>query len=254
MSSIDAPPSSITPHPGSRALGVAFSCLLLLLGVAFAAAWATRELPLFSLLPPGGQVPDIRPEQRLDLHRTFFTIWAALLLVAPALCLFAFRRRSHRASEWWLAFWTAALIAFLVHFYWAVVVIYGNDWSRILHTPRVSAPILDTVFALWWCADVLLAWMLRSEALWVRVQRLGVHALAFILFFMGAAREGELPASRALGWALLIAVALCVAIRWIKIARPRDTAAASPARPAHRATSAHSNSRRRSQDTSKKPR
>ena len=219
MSSIGAPPSSITPRPGTHALGVAFFCLLLLLGVAFAAAWATRELPLFSLLPPGGQVPDIRPEQRLDLHRTFFTIWAALLLVAPALCLFAFRRRSHRASEWWLAFWTAALVAFLVHFYWAVVVIYGNDWSRILHTPRVSAPILDTVFALWWCADVLLAWMLRSEALWVRVQRGGAHALAFVLFFMGAAREGELSASRALGWALLVAVALCMAIRWIKIVR-----------------------------------
>lgn len=67
-------------------------------------------------------------------------------------------------------------------------------------------PRLDTVFAVWWVVDVLIAWLWRSEALWVRVQRWGVHALALLLFFMGAAREGELAASRTLGWLLAAGV------------------------------------------------
>lgn len=208
-----APRSDLTPLPGPRALSAAAIALVLTLAAAFLAAWFTRELPIFSLQPPDGGAADILPGQRLDLHRTFFTIWAALVLVAPALCLFPFRHRSAFAAEWWLAFWTASLLAFAVHFYWAVVVVFGNDWQRILNTARVSAPRLDTVFAVWWVVDVLLAWLLRSEALWVRAQRWGVHLLAFVLFFMGAGREGELPASRALGWALAVAVALSLVLR-----------------------------------------
>jgi hypothetical protein len=60
--------------------------------------------------------------------------------------------------------------------------------------------------------DVLIAWLWRSEALWVRVQRWGVHALALLLFFMGAAREGELAASRTLGWLLGVAVVVSAVI------------------------------------------
>ena len=69
-------------------------------------------------------------------------------------------------------------------------------------------PRLDTVFAVWWVVDVLLAWFYRSDALWVRAQRVLVHLLAFILFFMGAAREGELAASRTLGWLLAAGVVI----------------------------------------------
>ena len=198
--------AKLTPRPTAQALRLAAGGLLLLLGAAFATGWLTRDLPLFALHPPGGGSPDMRPDQRLHLHITFFTIWAALLLSVPALALFPLRQRSPKAASYWLALWTVAFIAFAVHFFWAVVIVFDNDWQRILHTPRVSAPVLDTVFALWWAADVALAWTLRSEAPWVRVQRVGVHALATLLFFMGAAREGEQLASRLLGWTLAAGV------------------------------------------------
>lgn len=198
---------------------LALLCLASLLALSLATAWFTRDVSIFSLSPPDGGAPDMRADQRFDLHFTFFTIWSALLLVIPALCLLPFRSRSAFAAQWWLAFWTASLIAFAIHFYWAVQVIFGGDWARILHTPRVTAPRLDTVFAIWWCADVLIAWLLRSEAVWVRVQRIGVHLLAFLLFFMGAAREGELLASHALGWSLGIAAASALAwwaLGWLR--------------------------------------
>lgn len=178
-----------------------------LLLVFLAAAW-TRDLALFSLAPPGGGAADVLPAQREDLHRTFFTIWASLLLAAPALALLPLTARSEFAARAWRICWTASLLVFVVHFWWAVVVVFGNDWSRVLHTPRVSAPRLDTAFAVWWCVDVVLAWSMPPDRRWVRVQRIGVHLLAFVLFFMGAAREGELPLSRALGWTLAITVAV----------------------------------------------
>ena len=205
--------STVTrPDPSAkrRALWLAAIGLLITTALAFAAAYWTRDAALFSLQPPGGGTADFAPTQRQDLHRTFFTIWASLLLAAPAMAFFVSRHQSERHFQLWRAFWTASLLVFSVHFYWAVVVMFGNDWSRILNTPRVSAPRLDTVFAVWWCVDVLLAWTLKGEPWPVRVQRWLVHILAFILFFMGAAREGELVLSRLLGWGFAGVVALAV--------------------------------------------
>jgi hypothetical protein len=209
------------PPPARRsALIATLSIAGLSLSVVFAAAWWTREVPLFSLAPPGGGPADIAVLKRQDLHVTFFTIWASLLLATPALALFPSISRSALAHDVWRVLWTASLLVFAVHFYWATVVIFGNDWDRILHTPRVSAPRLDTVFAVWWVVDVLLAWMLGSEAWWVRAERAGVHLLAFVLFFMGAAREGELAASRTLGWLMAVVVAAGMIAWTLKARRP----------------------------------
>ena len=206
----------------SRSAGITLALSGLSLAVCFAAAWWSRDLALFSLTPPGGGTADVVEALRQDLHLTFFTIWASLLLATPALALFPTIRQSARVYQTWRIFWTASLLVFAVHFYWATVVIFGNDWQRILNTPRVSAPRLDTVFALWWVVDVVLAWTTRTEAVWLRLQRLGVHLLAFVLFFMGAAREGELAASRALGWFMAVVVAAGL-IAWLARRREHTT-------------------------------
>jgi len=205
-----------------RAAGVTLALSGLLLALCFGAAWWSRDMALFSLTPPDGGAADVAEALRQDLHLTFFTIWASLLLATPALALFPAIRQSARTYRAWRIFWTASLLVFAVHFYWATVVIFGNDWQRILHTPRVSAPRLDTVFALWWLVDVILAWTWRTDAWWLRLQRLGVHLLAFVLFFMGAAREGELVASRALGWSMVVVVAAGL-IAWLVHRRQRST-------------------------------
>jgi hypothetical protein len=214
-------PASPRPDSADRTAFLASLTLagLSLLVVFWAARW-TRELPLFSLSPPGGGAADIAVAQRQDLHVTFFTIWASLLLATPALALFPLIRRSASAHTVWRVLWTASLLVFAVHFYWATVVIFGNDWARILNTPRVSAPRLDTVFAGWWVIDVVLAWTLVSDAGWVRVERAGVHLLAFVLFFMGAAREGELATSRTLGWMMTVVVAAGI-LAWARRACAR---------------------------------
>lgn len=172
---------------------LAVVCLVLLLGGVFLAASSTQNQDFFTLRPPGGKEADVFTEaQRLNLHRTFFTAWAALILVTPALCTFLFRRDSASAARYWLAFWTVGFVAFLVHFCWAVCVLFDGEWSRILQAHvRVSAPRLDTVVTAWWGLDVLLAWLVQSERGWIRIQRVVVHLAVFVLFFLGSAIQGE---------------------------------------------------------------
>ncbi|HEX7998544.1 MAG TPA: hypothetical protein VF528_09150 [Pyrinomonadaceae bacterium] len=219
-------------RPTARQMVVAAMCLVIVLGGAFLAASLTRDKPIFSLsppreknAPPDVQVPpDLKEVQRLDLHRTFFTAWAALILVIPALCTFLFRRSSKSAAGYWIAFWTVSFAAFLVHFYWAVAIIFGNDWSRVFNTTRVSAALPDTIFTVWWGLDVLLAWLIQSETAWIRIQRVLIHLFAFILFFAGSALEGEIWWSKALGFAMGVVVLLSFLIWCIRRLKKRNPA------------------------------
>jgi hypothetical protein len=199
-------------RPTPAQLALAAICLLVAVAAAYAGASATQTQDLFSLTPPpskgapAGTVVAPDTTSRLVLHRTAFTAWAALVLAAPALCAFLFRR----TSGWWLAFWTVGFAGFAVHVYWAVFMFFGGDWNRMMHSTRVSVPITDTLFTLWWGVDVLLAWMTVGEGKLIAVERWLVHLMAFILFFAGAALQGDLALSRALGWGLLTAVAISV--------------------------------------------
>lgn len=218
-------------RPTARQMLTAVICLVVVLGGAFLTASLTQDKAIFSLSPPAGKKappnvqvpPDMSETQRLDLHRTFFTAWAALILVTPAFCTFLFRHSSKSAAGYWLAFWTVSFIAFLIHFYWAVVVVFGSDWNRILNTTRVSAALPDTIFTIWWGVDVLLAWLIQSEGVVVRIQRVLVHVFGFILFFAGSALEGEIWWSKALGFAMGAAALIAFLIwltRWLKRRKP----------------------------------
>ena len=216
-------------RPSAREMLIAVICLVIVLGGAFLTASLTLEKKVFSLIPPPEKTaptnvpvsPDIQETQRLDLHRTFFTAWAALILVTPALCAFLFRRSSRSAAGFWLAFWTVSFIAFLVHFYWAVVVIFGNDWRLIFNTTRVSAALPDTIFTVWWGLDVLLAWLIQSEGFLIRIQRVLVHLFAFVLFFAGSAVQGEIWWSKALGFAMAATVLIAFLVWLLKRRNPK---------------------------------
>ena len=218
-------------RPGKREIAVTAIAFIVIVGSAFIAASLTQHQQIFSLSPPGQAAHDIEEPHRLVLHQTFFTAWAALILVTPALCTFWFRTSSERAARYWLAFWSASFLAFLIHFYWAVVIFFDNDWERIFNTTRVSAPLPDIVLVVWWGVDVLLAWLSLSETALIRIQRAVVHLLAFVLFFAGSALEGEILLSRALGFlmgaAVLISFVLWL-IRWLKARGSRRGGESNP--------------------------
>jgi len=149
------------------------------------------------------------------------------VLVTPAFCAFPFRR-SRSGAAWWRAFWTAGFIAFAVHFYWSIFVIFDGDWGRINDTTRVSAPVAGTVLIVWWALDVLLAWLVPSRKWWIETERAIVHLAALLLFFGGSAIQGEIWWSRALGYAMAAAVALSCGA-WLVQRLRKGTAAPVPA-------------------------
>lgn len=215
-------------RPTRRQLTAAALCLVVAIGTAFVAANVTRNERIFSLSPPTKEPisqsvtsNDIPETRRVDLHRTFFTAWAALLLVTPALCLFPFHRASPNAAGYWLAFWTAGFLAFVVHLYWGIFVIFEGDWSRISTSPRVSAPVIDIVFAVWWGLDVLLAWTVHRESRLINLERTVVYMLAAALFVAGSAIEGEIWLSKAIGFVSGGAVALSLLVWFTRHLRDR---------------------------------
>lgn len=98
-------------------------------------------------------------------YRVVLSIWAAILLLTPALCFHVFSR-SRAANTYWRFFWTFAYLAFLVHLYWAIFGTFGGDLGAMFHSSEGLAPNRcrvienpgpDLVLAAWWGVDVILA-------------------------------------------------------------------------------------------------
>src|SRR5271163_4376733 len=157
------------------------------------------------------------PTHTVLYYRVIFTIWAAILLLTPALCFHVFSI-ADAPNSFWRAFWTFAYLAFLAHLYWTIVAMFHLNWGEIFHSQQgvvinqemaVDHPGPDLFLAAWWGIDVLLAWLVADHK-WVRVQRGAVHLLAFVMFF-GAftlATKASIVA-HLLGIVMFAAVAIC---------------------------------------------
>ena len=135
------------------------------------------------------QAPGL-PVHTVLYYRVILTVWAAILLLTPALCFHVFSVAG-APNSFWRPFWTLAYLAFLTHLYWTIVVMFHLNWFEIFHSQQgvvtdperaVDHPGPDLFLAAWWGLDVLLAW-LAADHKWVRVQRGGVHLVAFAMFF-----------------------------------------------------------------------
>src|ERR1700719_933026 len=157
------------------------------------------------------------PVHSVPYYRAVFTIWAAILLLTPALCFHVFSV-ADAPNSFWRAFWTFAYLAFLAHLCWTIVGMFHLYWAEIFHSQQgvaadpekvVDHPGPDLFLAFWWGFDVLLAWLVADHK-WVRVQRGAVHLLVFAMFF-GAftlATKASIVA-HLLGIVMFVAVTVC---------------------------------------------
>jgi hypothetical protein len=155
------------------------------------------------------------PEARQDLlhSRVIYTIWVSLGFLIPAVFLFFFPYGGRRREVYWLLTWSAALLAYLVHFYYTFGVMF--HWSlKELYTAQrpiiATSNLIDTV---WWTLDVALAWFVADRK-WIRVQRVLVHLYVPITFFVSAVviKHGFV---RGLGIAMTIGLVLGILVRFI---------------------------------------
>jgi hypothetical protein len=145
----------------------------------------------FSLAPPGELIPDLAEHQRPLLTKTFLSAWATIILLTAALCFYIFRDSSRLAARWWLLFWFASLISFLIHIYLGVSALGGWRSPRLTLPPWVPISIM-----VWWIIDVIFAFKDRHVLPFTRPL---LHVLLFVLFLWASLGEGELVLSQSFG-------------------------------------------------------
>jgi hypothetical protein len=155
----------------------------------------------------------IGPEQTQnpDLYRTKLTIWATTVLLIPTLCLYMFRGVSQPVENYWRLMWTFSFLAFCVHFYYGTFVEMGGFGDTFVKQgPWIAGP--NFFLTMWWMVDVILVWSLKSRALWVSIQRLGLNVFIFGVFVITnifLRNEAIWP----LGVLFTVVVVLCFGIR-----------------------------------------
>lgn len=122
---------------------------------------------------------------------TLYTIRVTILLLIPALAIFPWLRREPAWWPYWRLFWTWSYIAYLTHFFWTVLGVFGGDIPRIFDDPRVSSPAFNFVLTSWWGLDVLLAWRATHPAGWIRAQRAALQAVTFLAFVVAAGVQAQ---------------------------------------------------------------
>jgi hypothetical protein len=157
-----------------------------------------------------------------DRYRTIYTIWAAILLLIPALCFYIFSDASRALYNYWHLFWTFSYVAFLFHFYWAVFIIFKGIHGTFVGQGSLIAG-MNFLLTAWWGADVVLSWLVSSSPTWLRLERAGAHLFVFAVFSITTLVLRPTPVTKALGLALTIAVAASLVIRLAV----RDSAPAS---------------------------
>ena len=148
----------------------------------------------------------------LPQYRMIYSIWVSLVLTIPALCLYILPRISQTRYNLWTLLWTFAYCAYLIHFYYAVFVHYHGSFKEMIDHQGFKIAGPNLLATAWWGLDVVLAWSIDSSICWVRVERILIHLLVSVIFFVSSIIifKGFV---NVLGYTMAAAVAVCLAIR-----------------------------------------
>lgn len=188
-------PLTITPTPWQRpSLGI-FAASFFLFGVAIAVALLGPEV-----------------QNNLDLYRTLYAMGAAIALAVPAILLYALGLDRPSLRNLWRLFWSFALVAYLVHLIYAILLLYklyyltgSSAWGAMLSHYGLALAGFNILISVWWVADVVLAWSGLART-WITIERMVVQLLvvAGALVAVTPAAENNLaPLAYALGMALV---------------------------------------------------
>src|ERR1700730_11761627 len=154
-----------------------------------------------------------------DFHyfATINAITVSIILLIPAIGA-VILRRLHGPGPGWLMFWTAANLAFLLHLYHGIHGVFADHWTWIFHDrpnldagkpARVTNPYGDTLIAVWWTLDVILAWTASNRLHWIRAERGILHLVLFVSALVSSIVLSSNSYVRGWGITLLIVAVLC---------------------------------------------
>ena len=123
--------------------------------------------------------------QNLLLARVRASSWVALALFGAAFCLYLWPGDSPRRRNLWLLFWTFAFLAYLVHFAYSVLGLYGGSLVAVWRSQRPLIAGSNFLVTGWWALDVLLAWLRRAPK-WRSVPRTVIHVIILVTFLVSS--------------------------------------------------------------------
>jgi hypothetical protein len=187
--------------------------------------FTTTFVPFALLLAAAMMVPEA--PQILDHHRAVYTIealvyyraifsiWLTIAFLIPAEVLFFLPGDSARKRNYWLLCWTFGFLAYMVHFYYTVGVVFHGSLREVYAKQGVVIATSNLLVTAWWGFDLLLAWLVRSDAKWIRVQRTLAHLYIPLTFFISAVviKRGFV---RGLGIVMTVGILISIALRLIR--------------------------------------
>jgi hypothetical protein len=154
----------------------------------------------------------------LNRYRTIYTIWATTVLLMPTLSLWIFSASGPIAFNCWHLLWTFTYGAFLLHFYWAVFVIFGGIPETFAGMGALIAG-MNFFLTAWWGFDVLLSWIAPPWIRWIRIERAGAHLFVFAIFVLTTLVLRPTPVTKVLGILLVTITALSLLV-WFVVRAP----------------------------------
>jgi len=199
-----------------------FTCTFVPFALLLAAAMMAPETP--QILDNHRAVYTI---EALVYYRVIYSIWLTMAFLIVAEVLFFLPGDSDRKTNYWLLCWTFGFLAFMVHFYYTIGVVFHGSLREVYAKQGVIIATSNLIDAAWWAFDLLLAWFVSSKAKWIRVQRILAHLYIPATFFVSAVviKHGFV---RGLGIVMTLAIVISITLRLV---RRKHLISASP-RPA----------------------
>jgi hypothetical protein len=119
-------------------------------------------------------------------QRLIYSIWVTIALMTPALGLYILPTRTEQRMNYWLLLWTFAFLAYLVHFYYAVVVHYHGSVAEVFEKQGTRIAGSNFLVTAWWGFDVVLAWVVAAPPKWIRIERGLAHGFIPFTFFVAS--------------------------------------------------------------------
>jgi hypothetical protein len=124
--------------------------------------------------------------EALVYYRTIYSIWLTMVFLIFAEVLFFWPGDSPQRRNYWLLCWTFGFLAFAVHFYYTIGIVFHGSLREVYAKQGVVIATSNLLDFAWWGFDLVLAWFVKSEAKWIRVQRILAHIYIPLTFFVSA--------------------------------------------------------------------
>ena len=153
--------------------------------------------------------------EALVYYRIIFSIWLTTAFLIAAEVLFFWPSDSPQRRNYWLLCWTFGFLAFVVHFYYSIGIVFHGSLREVYAKQGVVIATSNLLDFAWWAFDLVLAWFVKSEAKWIRVQRVLVHLYIPLTFFVSAVviKHGFV---RGLGVLMTVAILGTLALRFVR--------------------------------------